>query len=120
MTLYSVEFQRQSKTTVIHGGYPHNERAALHMRRTWEVDSGVNGALVATEPCTRCGYFRRNQAARDPGRSLQRNPLAIGQAPRLCGNRAEVSEIGQCLPTAEETQIHLSAQVPETTKHNTQ
>ena len=24
------------------------------------------GALVATEACTRCGYFNLNQAARDP------------------------------------------------------
>lgn len=87
---------------------------ALHMRRTWEVDSGVNGCagryrgvhqvrVLQTEPGCKGSWVRASK----------RNPLAIGQAPRLCHNRAEVSEIGQCLPTAEETQI-LSAQVPET------
>lgn len=90
------------------------------MRHTWEVDSGVNGCagryrgvdqvrVLQTEPCSEGSWVGASK----------HNPLAIGQAPRRCGNRAEVSEIGQCLTTAEETQI-LSAQVPDNTKHNNQ
>lgn len=84
---------------------------------TWEVDSGVYGCagryrgvdqvwVLQTEPGSKGSWVGAPKC----------NPPAVGQASCCCCDRAEVSEIGQCLTTAEETQIR-SAQVPDNTKH---